>query len=251
MKQKWDLIIEPGRSECQGRSRPVGSDGIGRCNRRHSLQGSTQQFLLHGLGLPPLRPCYFLPMRPGLLLLMSLLITSCAAPVENKAEHQQWLDVLAAKKRYLEAQGPEADRLKQEYVNELTRFVRGYPSHGRAREVYEQIALEFADQLMSQGRYDDAARFYRGILSRSPARVQAREKLARATDQISVSDADLGRLRLGMTRGQVTAVLGPPSPGWTRSIRKGRTLFESWYYRRDAGRIAGVHFSDGKVFAAE
>lgn len=184
-------------------------------------------------------------------LLISLLLVSCSPPAENTVEQQQWLDVLSAKKRYLKAEGPEADRLRQEYVDELTRFVRGYPSHGRAREVYEQVALDFADQLLSQGRYDDAARFYRGILSRSPARVEAREKLARATDQISVSDADLARLRRGMNRSEVRTVLGSPSPGWTKTIRKGKTLFESWYYRRDDGRIAGVHFSNGKVFAAE
>lgn len=182
---------------------------------------------------------------------MLLLLASCSPPVENTVEQQHWLDVLAAKKRYLKAEGPEAGRLRQEYVDELTRFVRGYPSHGRAREVYEQVALDFADQLMSQGRYDEAARFYRGILSRSPTRIEAREKLARATDQISVNDADLARLRRGMGRPGVMAILGSPAPGWTRTLRKGTTLFESWYYRRDDGRIVGVHFSNGKVFAAE
>lgn len=192
----------------------------------------------------------FLMRLPALLLLL-LFCLCCSPPVEHSVEQQQWLDVLSAKKRYLQARGKEADRLKQAYVDELTRFVRGYPSHGRAREVYEQVALDFADQLMSQGRYDEAARFYRGILSRSPARIEAREKLARATDQFSVSDADLARLRRGMSRSEVTEILGAPSPGWSRTIRKGTTLFESRYYRRDDGRIAGVHFSNGKLFAAE
>ena len=190
-------------------------------------------------------------MRLPALLLLILLCLCCSPPVETSVEQQQWLDVLSAKKRYLQARGKEADRLKQAYVDALTRFVRGYPSHGRAREVYEQVALDFADQLMSQGRYDEAAKFYRGILSRSPARIEAREKLARATDQFSVSDADLARLRRGMSRSEVTEILGAPSPGWTRTIRKGATLFESRYYRRDDGRIAGVHFSNGKLFAAE
>lgn len=190
-------------------------------------------------------------MRRPAFLLFSLLLISCSPPAEITVEQQQWLDVLSAKKRYLKAEGPEADRLRQKYADELTRFVRGYPSHSRAREVYEQLALDFADQLMMQGRYDDAAKFYRGILSRSPARLEARQKLDRAIDQISVSDADLARLRRGMTGPEVTAILGPPATGWTRTIQKGKTVFESRYYRRDDGRIAGVHFSNGKVFAAE
>lgn len=166
-------------------------------------------------------------------------------PVDHQAE---WRDVLQRKKAAAAAANPDA---KQAYADSVSAFVRRHPNHSRAREVYHAIQLQFADELVYLGRYQDAIRFYRAVLSHDPRSAEARRGMALAIDRLAVTREKLLTLEKGMTRRQVANVLGKPIPGWTVATKRRGTEMEAWYYRTTTGGVAGVYFREGKVFAAE
>ena len=123
--------------------------------------------------------------------------------------------------------------------------------HGRAREVWERLQLEFADDLSAVGRYRDAIGFYRAVLINHPDNEQARRGMAMAADRLAVTREKLLALHKGMSHRQVAGILGKPIPGWTVRQRRAGTTFEAWYYRTHTGEVAGIYFRDGEVIAAE
>lgn len=161
----------------------------------------------------------------------------------------EWRNVLQHKKAAL---APEATpRAKQAYADALAAFVRKHPSHSRARQVYERIQLEFARDLAALGRYQDSIRFYRAVLNSDPRNADARQGLSDALDRLAVSHEKLLGVEIGMSRKQVTHLLGKPVPGWiVTSVRRSATM-EAWYYRTTDGGLAAIYFRDGEVFAAE
>ena len=176
------------------------------------------------------------------------LLAACHAgdAIDNAPE---WLHVLHHKKA---AVAPSATpRAKQVYADSLAAFVRKYPDHPRARQVYQSIQLEFARELASLGRYQDAIRFYRSVLSSDPANAVALRGVSDAFEHLAISRQKLLTLQKGMSEREVARLLGRPIPGWTDRTERRDSTVESWYYRTTEGGVAGVYFRDGELFAAE
>lgn len=170
--------------------------------------------------------------------------------VAAERDHQnEWLEVLEQKKA---ASSPNATAAqKQVYADSVRAFVQKHPQHGRGREVWERIQLEFAEELAQHGRYRDALRFYRAVLEHNPMNARAQEGAELAADRLAVTREKLLALEKGMTHRQVSHLLGKPLPGWTEKRNRSAADIEAWYYPTRSGGVAGVYFRDGKVFAAE
>ena len=181
--------------------------------------------------------------------IVALLIIGCGAQPEQVDRQAEWRDVLERKKAAVSAEASPAH--KQVYADSVAAFVRRHPDHSRAREVYHRIQVEFAQELGSLGRHQDAIRFYRSVLQRDPRNDAALRGLADSVDRLAVSREKLLRLEKGMSHREVSQILGKPIPGWTVKQKGRNGTYEGWYYRTIAGRVAGVYFRDGKVFAAE
>lgn len=194
--------------------------------------------------------CYFCHQMTRSLLatLAALLLAACGAGSDG-ADHSEWLHVLNSKKAAI---SPSATaREKQVYADTLAAFVQRHPTHSRGREVYEHIQLDFARELASLGRYQDAIRFYRAILAHDPQHADALNGLRDVVEHLAVSRQKLLALEKGMSQHAVAKILGKPIPGWKVRTERRDSVIESWYYRTSDGRVAGVYFRDGELFAAE
>jgi hypothetical protein len=183
------------------------------------------------------------------ILALAALLTRCgAAPAEP--DHQaEWRDVLRHKGAAVAQQA--TPRQRQIYADSLSAFVSKHPGHNRAREVYERIQLEFAQELASFGRYQDAIRFFRAVLKSDPRNDGARRGLAAAIDGLAVTHERLLEIEIGMSQRDVARLLGKPIPGWSATNERPSTRIEAWYYRTTDGGLAAIYFRDGQVFAAE
>jgi hypothetical protein len=184
------------------------------------------------------------------LVLIALAAVSCGGggsdPADNSSE---WLHVLHHKQA---AAAPNAPvHAKQAYADTLGAFVTKHPTHSRAREVYQLIQLDFAHELASLGRHQDAIRIYRAVLTHDPKNEKALHGMADSVDHLAVSREKLLSLEKGMSQRDVARLLGKPIPGWQVRNDRPDTTIDSWYYRRAGGGIAGVYFRDGVLFAAE
>ena len=191
--------------------------------------------------------CYLpWPMRRFALLLLVLAGCQAAEQPDHQAE---WRSVLERKKAAV-APGASPEQ-KQVYADSLAAFTRKHPNHGRAREVYRSIQLEFAEDLAAVGRYRQAIRFYRAVLQKDPANERASRGLSEAVDRLAVTREKLLELEKGMSHRQVAQLLGKPIPGWTAKTKRRESTIEAWYYGTTDGGVAAVFFRDGRVFAAE
>jgi tetratricopeptide (TPR) repeat protein len=188
-------------------------------------------------------------MRPFAAILVFLALSSCAADVPQADHQTEWRDVLQRKRAAIATQASAMH--KQAYADSLAAFVQKHPSHDRAREVYQRMQLEFADELMTLGRFEDAMRFYRAVLARDPSSVAAQAGVADAAERLAISREKLERLEKGMTHGEVAGLLGRPIPGWSVKKQHRDLTVEAWYYKTTAGGIAGVYFREGEVIGAE
>ncbi len=185
-----------------------------------------------------------------LLPLLLIVFAACADRSAPTADHQaEWRDVLKHKRAAV-APGAKPEQ-KQVYADSVRAFVQKHPDHGRAREVWQRLQLEFADDLAALGRHQDAIRFYRAVLQHDPSNEHASRGLATAVERLAVSREKLLALEKGMSQREVAAILGKPMPGWSVVNERAEATFEAWYYRTRGGAVAGVYFRDGKVFAAE
>lgn len=182
------------------------------------------------------------------ILLLPLFVAACSNDANGTLD-RDWLAVLHHKKA---AAAPQASpQQKQIYADTLGAFVQQHPQHSRARAVYQRIQLDFARELGSIGRYQDAIRFYRAVLAHDPGNAEAVKGVADAVDHLAVSRSKLLALEKGMSQHQVAQLLGKPIPGWTSKHDHADVTNESWYYRTSEGGIAGVYFRDGVLLAAE
>lgn len=177
-----------------------------------------------------------------------MLATRCGGS-GSEADHQaEWRDVLRHKQAAT-VPGAPPDR-KQVWADAVHAFVEKHPGHGRAREVWQVMQLEFADDLLNHGQAHQAIRFYRAVLARDPGNERAARGCERASARLVISRQQLGEIARGMRQREVTAKLGRPVPGWTHRVERRGTTFEAWYYRTGRG-LAAVHFRDGRVIATE
>ena len=194
--------------------------------------------------------CYFCDqMIRSLAAALSVLLLAACGAGSDGTDNNEWLHVLDSKKA---AVSPNATpHEKQIYADTLAAFVQKHPTHSRGREVYQHIQLDFARELASLGRYQDAIRFYRAILSHDPQHADALNGLRDAVEHLAVSRQKLLTLEKGMSQHDVAKILGKPIPGWKVRTERRDSVIESWYYRTNEGRVAGVYFRDGELFAAE
>jgi hypothetical protein len=181
--------------------------------------------------------------------LLALFLIGCGNTADQPDHQSEWMQVLRHKQAATSTDATPAQ--KQVYADSVRAFVQKHPNHGRAREVWQRIQLEFADELAEHGRYRDAIRFYRAVVQHNPLNEQAQRGLAAASDRLAVTREKLLALEKGMTERQVAQLLGKPLPGWTTRNRRSAATIEAWYYQTRTGGVAGVYFRDGKVFAAE
>lgn len=183
---------------------------------------------------------------PVLLVLAAFACGGHPSAGDNSAE---WRNVLSRKKA---ADGPAATKEeRQAYADTLAAFVDKHPTHSRARDVYEHIQIDFAKDLAAIGRYQDAIRVYRSVLTANPVNPIAAKGLTDAIDHLAVSREKLLQLERGMSQHDVARILGKPIPGWTVTNERPDATIECWYYRSAGGGVAGVYFRDGELFAAE
>jgi hypothetical protein len=186
--------------------------------------------------------------RP-ILVVFALIIASCGGGTKTVDSSGDWIHVLSRKKA---AVSPNATpRQKQVYADSLAAFLTRYPAHPRAREVYRRVQLDFASELATLGRYQDAIRFYRAVLTDDPRNKEALAGLTAAVDRLTVSREKLLALEKGMKEREVARLLGKPIPGWTVRTKRPDCTIDAWYYRTTEHGVAGVYFRDGTLFAAE
>ena len=178
-----------------------------------------------------------------------LLFAACGAGPDSDTQQRDWLHVLSHKKAAVAPAASPKD--KQVYADTLGAFVQKHPTHSRARGVYQRIQLDFANELASLARYQDAIRFYRAVLTADATNIEATRGLANAVDRLAVSRPKLLALEKGMSQHQVAQILGKPIPGWQMKAENRDPAIEAWYYRTTEGGVAGVYFRDGELFAAE
>ena len=178
-----------------------------------------------------------------------LLLAACGAGPDSDTQQRDWLHVLSRKKAAVAPAASPKDR--QVYADTLGAFVQKHPTHSRARGVYQRIQLDFANELASLARYQDAIRFYRAVLTADATNIEATRGLANAVDRLAVSRPKLLALEKGMSQHQVAQILGKPIPGWQMKAENRDPAIEAWYYRTTEGGVAGVYFRDGELFAAE
>ena len=178
-----------------------------------------------------------------------LLLAACGAGSDSDTQQRDWLHVLSRKKAAVAPAASPKDR--QVYADTLGAFVQKHPAHSRARGVYQRIQLDFANELASLARYQDAIRFYRAVLTADATNIEATRGLANAVDRLAVSRPKLLALEKGMSQHQVAQILGKPIPGWQMKAENRDPAIEAWYYRTTEGGVAGVYFRDGELFAAE
>lgn len=215
-----------------------------RCSRVQCLNGRRRRWAVR------LSPSYTeqIMTRAFLSTLVLVLLTACSRQSDDSAS-SEWVKILHHKKTAISPSS--SPQQKQVYADALQTFVHKNPGHSRAREVYQHIQLDFARELCAIGRYQDAIRFYRSILTHDPVNTAASTGLREAMDHLCVTREKLLTLDKGMTSHQVAAILGKPIPGWKVTLERNGYTTEAWYYRRLDGGIAAVHFIDGKLFAAE
>jgi hypothetical protein len=174
-------------------------------------------------------------------------LLGCRQSVDSESQ-DGWLAVLGHKRQAAKSNSPAA---RQIYADAVSAFARTHPRHSRAREVLMRIQLDFARDLAVIGRYQDAIYFCRAVLQQDPENAEATRLINLAVDRLAVSHEKLLLLRKGMTQSEVASILGKPIPGWTVSIAREGSITDSWYYRRRDGGLAGVHFINGSLFAAD
>jgi hypothetical protein len=179
----------------------------------------------------------------------AVLLTGCSGGGSGPDHQAEWREILEQKKA---ATAPDATAdHRQRYADSVRDFVTRHPNHGRAKEVWFRIQLEFADELMKMGRPHEAVRFYRSVLLQDPGNEQAVRGWDAAARRLAIGRDRLAKLQRGMSEREVAAILGRPMPGWTVRQTRRSTEFEAWYYRTATGGVAAVYFREGRVLAAE
>jgi len=187
--------------------------------------------------------------RPLFACAAMFVFATCGSDSDSSDSQRDWLHVLNRKKAAIAQSATNRD--KQVYADTLGAFVQKHPTHSRAREVYQRIQLDFARELASIGRHQDAIRFYRAVLASDATNGEASRGLAESVDRLAVSKRKLLTLEKGMSQRDVAQILGKPIPGWKMKSENRDPAIEAWYYRTTEGGVAGVYFRDGELFGAE
>jgi tetratricopeptide (TPR) repeat protein len=188
-------------------------------------------------------------MRTVTSIALVLLLLAAGCVKRSPAQLVLWRD-LRELQRKAEAE-PASLEARQRYVDALSNFVRAYPKDEEASALYGREELAYARELVRRGRQGAAIPYYEDFLSRDPENAAVHEELNQARAQATVPRERFDDLRKGMSREEVAELLGKPRPGWTHTLTKGTSTYETWYYRKVDGGTASVGFVDGKAWVAE
>lgn len=181
-------------------------------------------------------------------LIVGALAARCGGGGSEPDHQAEWREVLRHKEAAtVPGAAPEH---KQVWADAVHAFVEKHPGHSRARDVWQLMQLEFADDLMDHGRAHQAIRFYRAVLAHDPRNERALHGWEQAAARLVISGQRLAEISRGMRQREVAARLGRPLPGWNHRVERRGTSFEAWYYQAGGG-IAAVHFREGRVIATE
>lgn len=186
-------------------------------------------------------------LRYPVLVLAALSVLSCGRTDSDSAPSvsDEWRHVLAVKKKVV-AGDPVT---RQAYIAEVHDFVRRHPDHRRAREVWEELEIEYAYALSGSGRGAEAVQRLERLLAGSPIhRKRLQDTHDEIADKVRVTPEELQSITRGMTQARVREILGPPRRGWSRRTPPSS---ESWFYRVDSGRTGAIHFHKGRVLSTE
>lgn len=190
-----------------------------------------------------------LEMRRSIAILATLALLLAACLERTPSQMVLWRDIRELQKEA--SASPTSIEAKQRYVDALSNYLQAYPDDAEALALYEKEELAYARELAQRGRHTAAIPHYESILKRNPANEAARTELALARSQASVPREKFDELRRDMTPDEVRALLGAPRPGWTHTLEKGKSSFETWYYPKADGGKASVGFVDGRAYVAE
>lgn len=190
-----------------------------------------------------------LEMRVAATLSLALLLLASACVKRSPAQLVLWRDVRELQRKA--DADPASLEAKQRYVDALANFVRAYPDDEEATALYGREELAYARELVRRGRHAAAIPYYENLLAREPGNTEAVEELREARAQAVVPRERFDELRKGMTPDEVAELLGQPRPGWTHTLQKGKSTYETWYYRKGDGGTASVGFVDGRAWVAE
>ncbi len=194
-------------------------------------------------------PCVSMDRRSFRWIVLVIVALGCEHRRDSEEARAAWLRVLQSKKVAVAPGAPV--EVRQAYADALAGFVRTYPGHSRAIEVYRVTQLDFATELTGHGRHEEAVRMYRDVLARHPHDAAALAGLNQSLARLVVSRAKLLELEQGMGQRDVAHLLGKPAPGWSTRRQRQGVAIESWYYKTDGGGVAAVHFREGRLFAAD
>ena len=183
------------------------------------------------------------------VLIMFIATASCSDDGDER--RVAWSEVQSLKAAYLSA--PPADRTeaKQRWADGVRQHLEHWPDHSAAIRTWNDLQLDYAEQLEANGHFAEAEQHYGDLLERLPDQPRATEGLERVRRRQALTIDDLRKLDKGMTTAQVAAFLGLPRPGWDRSSIQDGQRVESWYYRDVTGTIRGLHFREDTLFEVE
>lgn len=182
--------------------------------------------------------------------LVVIVLASCSLE-DGEERRTAWNEVQRLKAAYHDAEPAQRFAAKQRWADGVREFLELWPDHPGATRTWNDLQLDYAEQLEANGHFSEAGRHYENLLQRVGGHPRAEEGLQRVRRRQSLSSVDLAALQKGMTTAEVADYLGLPRPGWDRSeVRDGRPV-ESWYYRDATGTIRGVHFREGVIFEVD
>jgi hypothetical protein len=163
----------------------------------------------------------------------------------------RWVEVEQLETQYLHSATEQKAATKQQWADAVHAFLREWPDHPAAGRTWNELQLDYAEQLEVNGRFADAESHYSSLAGRVEDHRRAREGLERVRRRQSLSRDDIARLEKGMEQAEVVRLLGPPTPGWEKPAGEQLDAFESWYYQTADNEVRGVHFRNGRLFATD
>jgi len=188
-------------------------------------------------------------MRTSAAIVLALLLLAAGCVKRSPAQLVLWRDVRELQHK-AEAD-PGSLEARQRYVDALSNFVRAYPKDEEASALYGREELAYARELVRRGRHGAAIPYFEDFLSRDTENAAVHEELNQARAQATIARDRFDDLRKGMSPDEVAELLGKPRPGWTHTLTKGKSTYDTWYYRKADGGTASVGFVDGKAWVAE
>ena len=179
--------------------------------------------------------------------MMALLLASCAGD-DGDERRASWNEVHDLRAAYLSASPEQRRAAKQRWADGVREHLERWPEDPGAVRTWNDLQLDYAEQLEANGHFAEAERHYEDLLHRLPAHPRVAERLERVRRRQTLSRDDFQKLRKGMTTRQVADFLGLPRPGWDQSSVRDGSRIDSWYYREVTGTVRGIHFRDGALF---